>query len=80
MRQRRKKSTPYMKDDLLGEPEDSIGTKGAAKGVRGDEVTFDNPIYEVETAGKERKEPADDEGASSEEVKAREMEAIAILR
>ena len=76
MRQRRKKSTPYMKDDLLGEPEDSIGTKGA----RGDEVTFDNPIYEVETAGKERKEPADDEGASSEEVKAREMEAIAILR
>ena len=53
-----------------------------AKGARGDEVTFDNPIYEVDT-GKETKEPAGkggEEGASSEEVKAREMEAIAILK
>jgi hypothetical protein len=68
-------STPYMKDDLLGEPEDSLHSP-PAQSDSGGGALFDNPIYE--TDGK--KQSLSGGGDGSKDIVSHEMDTIAILR
>ena len=71
---KRNRPTPYVKDDLLGEPEDSLHM--ASTGTR-EQPAFDNPIYDSEM---KKAQGADGETDVSEETKMREQEAITMLK
>ena len=73
----RSRTTPYVKDDLLGEPEDSMNM---ASTETGDQRAFDNPIYESEVKKAQDAGGAGDETVVSEETKMREQEAMDMLK